>query len=319
MNAFDLRVRQDCRLSMHNSELRILQVNVGFKCNLSCSHCHLKCGPDRTEHMTRSVMERVLAAAQTLRPELIDITGGAPELNPDLKTLIQDLSRADMTVQCRTNLTVLFEKGCEELPFFFQANRVRLVASLPCYLEEKVCYQRGPGTYEKSISALQGLNELGYGVDPDLTLDVVYNPDGPFLPPHQKDLEADYRRELQSRFGIRFTRLIAITNMPIGRFWEGLKQQDKHGDYMRMLSDAFNCRTVQDLMCRHQICVAWDGRLFDCDFNLALGLPLADGVPADIAEFDSRLLRGRIIRTGNHCFGCTAGFGSSCGGALVSG
>jgi radical SAM/Cys-rich protein len=264
-------------------------------------------------------MERVLAAAQTFRPGLIDITGGAPELNPDLKSFIHDLSRTDMTIQCRTNLTILLEQGNEELPFFFQTHRVRLVASLPCYLEEKVCRQRGLGTYEKSISALQRLNDLGYGIDPDLTLDLVYNPDGPFLPPHQANLEADYRRELERRFGIRFTSLLTITNMPIGRFWEVLKHQDKQGDYMRLLNDAFNCQTVRDLMCRHQICVAWDGKLFDCDFNLALGLPLTEGVPANIVDFDARLLRGRVIRTGNHCFGCTAGFGSSCGGALVSG
>ncbi len=318
MNVFDLRVRHDCRLSMQNTALRILQVNVGFKCNLNCSHCHLKCGPDRTELMNRATMGHVLAAAQTIRPELVDITGGAPELNPDLRPFIQDLSRANLTVQCRTNLTVLLEQENEELPCFFRAHRVRLVASLPCYLEEKVCRQRGPGTYANSISALQRLNELGYGVDPDLILDLVYNPDGPFLPPRQEHLEADYRRELKGRFGIRFTRLLTITNMPIGRFWEGLKHQDKHGEYMRLLSDAFNCQTVQDLMCRHQICVAWDGRLFDCDFNLALGLSLSEGVPANIADFDARLLRGRIIRTGNHCFGCAAGFGSSCGGALVS-
>jgi radical SAM/Cys-rich protein len=223
-----------------------------------------------------------------------------------------------MPVQSRTNLSILMEPGNEEWFPFFRDNGVQLVASLPCFTEDQVCLQRGEGTYEKSIQALRKLNSLGYGLDPDLSLSLVYNPTGPLLPPDQAGLEGDYRRELNSRFGIRFSKLLTITNMPIGRFWEGLKKTNTHEDYMQMLADRFNCQTVPGLMCRSQICVAWDGRLYDCDFNLALGLSLSSDLGADIRRFDPEQLAGRLIRTGDHCFGCTAGSGSSCGGALLS-
>jgi radical SAM/Cys-rich protein len=222
-----------------------------------------------------------------------------------------------LAVQCRTNLSVLQDPGQESLPEFFRDNRVGLVASLPWYVEEKVCGQRGEGTYTRCIAALKKLNALGYGSEPHLPLDLVYNPAGPFLPPQQAILEAEYRRELAARFDIRFSHLLTITNMPIGRFWHQLKESDKHTEYLRLLERGFNCRTVQDLMCRHQVCVAWDGRLYDCDFNLALGLQLSPGAPQHIRDFDVQELQGRVIRTGEHCFGCTAGLGSSCGGALI--
>ncbi len=318
MNAFELRVRNDCSLDMRSSELRILQVNVGFKCNLSCTHCHLECGPERSETMSLEVMTQVVAAAAELRPEMVDITGGSPELNPNLRAFIRSLRDEGLHVQCRTNLTVLLETGQEDMPEFFREHRVGLVASLPCYLEENVCAQRGEGTYSRSLAALQRLNALGYGSEAQLPLDLVYNPKGPFLPPDQARLEADYRRELAARFGIRFSHLLSITNMPIGRFWHRLKKNKEHSDYMRLLTNGFNCQTVQDLMCRHQVCVAWDGRLYDCDFNLALGLPLSPDAPQHIRDFNAEGLLGRVIRTGEHCFGCTAGLGSSCGGSLIS-
>ncbi len=303
---------------MHNRRLRILQVNVGFKCNLSCAHCHLECHPARPETMSWKTMAEVIEAAGELRPELVDITGGAPELNPHLMPFIRALSKQGQNVQSRTNLTALLEPGNEKFLTFFKEHQVHLVASLPCYMEKDVCLQRGSGTYALSIQALQELNAQGYGIEPELSLDLVYNPVGPFLPPDQGRLELDYRRELQKRFSIQFSHLLTITNMPIGRFWDGLKKQDKHTEYMQLLTEGFNCSTVQDLMCRHQICVAWDGRLYDCDFNLALDLPLCSGLPENIRDFDVKMLTGRLIRTGNHCFGCAAGRGSSCGGALLS-
>ncbi len=318
MNAFDLRIQNDCQQNMRNEELRVLQVNVGFRCNLSCAHCHLKCSPARLETMDWETMSFVLRAADEIQPEIVDITGGAPELNPNLQRFIRAFRKQGMTVQSRTNLSVLVEPGNERFFDFFREHEVQLVASLPCFTEEQVCQQRGEGTYERSIQALQRLNSLGYGVETDLPLSLVYNPIGPFLPPDQHGLEEEYRRELMARFGIRFSRLLTITNMPIGRFWEGLRKENQQADYMRMLTDRFNCQTVQDLMCRSQICVAWDGRLYDCDFNLALGQSLVPGVSSNIREFDPDQLSGRMIRTGDHCFGCTAGFGSSCGGSLLS-
>ena len=318
MNGFELRVRNDCALDMNNCGLRILQVNVGFRCNLSCNHCHLECGPERSETMGLETMTQVAGAAAALRPEMVDITGGAPELNPNLRPFIRSLRNEGLHVQCRTNLTVLQEPDQADLPEFFREHRVGLVASLPCYLEDKECSQRGEGTYSKSLDALRRLNAMGYGSEPQLPLDLVYNPSGPFLPPEQARLEAEYRRELAERFDIRFSRLLTITNMPIGRFWHRLQRTNQQAEYMRLLTSGFNCRTVQGLMCRNQVCVAWDGRLYDCDFNLAQGLALSPGVPQHIRDFDAGALRGRVIRTADHCFGCTAGLGSSCAGALIS-
>lgn len=317
LNAFELRIQQDCSQEMFNDELRILQINLGFKCNLSCTHCHLECGPNRLEMMDWDIMDQVIHAAALLRPEKVDITGGAPELHPFLQRFISGLKNNDHKVQMRTNLTALLETGLEDMPQFLKENQVHLVASLPCYLEENVREQRGKDAYETSIFMLQTLNELGYGQKSELPLSLVYNPRGPFLPPAQNELEEEYRKELLDRFSIQFTNLLTITNMPIGRFWENLKTQEKHSCYMQLLTHGFNCHTVPDLMCRHQICVAWDGILYDCDFNLALSLPVYGKKQIHVQEFEVELLKGRKIRTGNHCFGCTAGFGSSCGGALV--
>jgi radical SAM/Cys-rich protein len=262
-------------------------------------------------------MELVLRAAKTVNARLIDITGGAPELNPYLQRFIRAAREQGHSVQVRTNLTVLIEPGFEAVPEFFREHRVHLVASLPCYLEENVQAQRGADAYEKSIQALKMLNALGYGSDPGLPLDLVYNPVGPFLPPDQMVLEADYRRELGERFVVTFSRLLTITNMPIGRFFDDLQRHNKHSMYMQLLRDSFNFQTLDRLMCRHQIDVDWDGTVYDCDFNLALNLPVANGAPANIKDFDPERLTRRRIVTGNHCLGCTAGHGSSCSGALV--
>lgn len=318
MNGFESQVEKDCGQFLCVSDIRTIQVNIGFKCNMSCEHCHLECGPDREELMDWETMIHVIHAADEVRPELVDITGGAPEIHPHFKQFVKILRDNGHYVQVRTNLTALMEPERRDVPQFLKEHKVRIVASLPCYLEENVCKQRGRGVYEKSIEMLQKLNSLGFGRESDLPLYLVYNPGGPFLPPNQTQLEEDYRRELAERFGIRFTGLYALANMPIGRFWKNLKREKKDDEYMELLRNGFNCQTVEGLMCRYQVCIAWDGTLYDCDFNLALDLPVVEGMPKNIGDFDRRLLVKRKIKTGDHCFGCTAGFGSSCSGVISS-
>lgn len=262
-------------------------------------------------------MMLVLEAAKRSHCRLVDLTGGAPELNPYFSRFIKTLRQEGYQVQVRTNLTALREPGMEEMPAFFKEYQIKLVASLPCYLEENVCAQRGKGAYEKSIAAIKRLNALGYGSNPELPLNLVYNPGGPFLPPPQSVLEEDYRRELWGRFGINFTHLLTITNMPLGRFRKELNQQNQERHYRALLRKSFNPLTVEGLMCRHQINIGWEGTLYDCDFNLALELPVNHGAPDHIKSFTLEGLRERRIVTGEHCFGCTAGSGSSCMGALV--
>jgi radical SAM/Cys-rich protein len=318
MNEFETRIQKDCGLDLYASEIQKIQVNLGLKCNQSCTHCHLACSPQREEMMDWDTMTAVIETARVVQPEMLDITGGSPEIHPLFKKFVKALRNDGHTVQVRTNLTALLEPGLEDIPEFLKEKKVHLVASMPCYLEENVRTQRGKGVYEKSAEVLQKLNSLGYGKDPELPLYLVYNPVGPILPPNQDQLEEDYKRELSNRFGVHFTHLYTITNMPIGRFWEALKQQKKDGEYMDLLLNGFNCQTVEGLMCRYQICVAWDGTLYDCDFNIALGIPLGKELPKNIKDFALELLSNRKIVTGRHCFGCTAGFGSSCGGALAS-
>ncbi|MHC4481184.1 MAG: arsenosugar biosynthesis radical SAM (seleno)protein ArsS [Planctomycetota bacterium] len=294
-----------------------IQVNVGLRCNQACAHCHLAASPQRTEQMEWPVMEAVLEAAAAAGCDLVDLTGGAPELNPHFRRFVAALRGCSFQVQVRTNLTVLLAPGMETMPLFLRDQRVRLVASMPCYLEENVRSQRGAGVYERSVEAIRRLNALGFGLEEGLPLDLVYNPVGPSLPPEQSDLEGDYRRELGSRFGVAFSRLLTITNMPLGRFRVELRRQGMEADYLRVLKDAFNPRTLDGLMCRHQISVGWDGTLYDCDFNLALAQPVDHGVPTRIESFDPGTHARRRIVTGDQCFGCTAGYGSSCGGALA--
>lgn len=296
-------------------EIETLQVNVGLRCNQACLHCHVEASPVRSECMEPEVMQQVIDAAQRMECRLVDITGGAPEMNTDFRWFITSLHEGGLAIQVRTNQTVLLEEGYEDIPELYRQLGVRLVASLPCYLEGNVRAQRGNGTFEKSIQVIQKLNSLGYGIEEGLPLDLVYNPRGPSLPPEQAGLEADYRRELLERFGIHFTNLLTITNMPIGRFFDGLAARGKVEEYMKLLREAFNPATVEQVMCRSQINVRWDGQIYDCDFNLALGLP-AIGL-GSIGDLDPAAVVRRPIVTGNHCFGCTAGAGSSCGGSLV--
>ncbi len=297
-----------------------LQVNVGKRCNQVCHHCHVDAGPRRTEVMGDAVADRIVALLERNRAlELVDVTGGAPELAPCFRRLVTAARRLDRRVIDRCNLTVLFEPGQDDLALFLAAQRVEIVASLPCYGPENVDAQRGPGVFDKSIRALRLLNVLGYGrPESPLRLDLVYNPVGAHLPPAQADLEADYRRELGDRFGVTFHRLLTITNMPISRFAAQLARTGHAERYMALLVNHFNAATVAGLMCRTLVSVGYDGRLYDCDFNQMLELPLGDRRVRTVWDADDlSILDGAAVATGSHCFGCTAGAGSSCGGALA--
>ncbi len=296
-----------------------LQVNLGYRCNQSCTHCHVAAGPKRTEQMDGDTLALLLAVIASRRFRRLDLTGGAPELHPDFPLLIETARAAGMEVIDRCNLTILEEPGQEGLAELLADAGVRITASLPCYLEANVDGQRGRGVYEKSIRALQRLNALGYGApEGDLVLDLVYNPNGPFLPPAQATLEQEYRQQLGERHGVRFNRLLVLANMPIRRFGSELLAKGAFADYMQLLRHAFRPENLAGVMCRSLVSVDWQGHLYDCDFNQMLGLPLAvPGIPkphlSDLARLD---LSGAPIAVGEHCYGCTAGQGSSCGGAL---
>ena len=316
-NEFDERVAASCGGSLHARSIDTIQVNIGLTCDLACRHCHVESSPKRTEQMDWETMEQTIAAAKRCGAQTIDITGGAPEMNPHFRRFVELARSEGFAVLVRTNLTIMLRDGYTDLPEFYCDHRVHRVASLPCYLPENVNRQRGVRVYEKSIEVIKRLNAVGYGVEPDVRLDLVYNPLGPSLPPEQDRLEEDYRRELDRRFGIRFTRLYTITNMPIGRFLHDLRRDGQDEGYLQLLRDSFNPQTLEGLMCRDQIHVSWDGALHDCDFNYALDMPTGYRAPRHIRDFDAAALIRRRIATGEHCFGCAAGHGSSCGGALV--
>lgn len=307
---------QDCA-PLRAAGIETLQINLGKLCNQTCAHCHVDAGPDRRESMSRETAEQIIAVlAQTTIPTL-DITGGAPEMNPNFRWLVEQARRLGRRVIDRCNLTILVAPGFTDLPEFLAEHDVEVVASLPCYLEENCDAQRGSGVFGRSIEALRRLNALGYGQpDGQRVLTLVFNPVGATLPPEQTKLEAAYRRELHARYGIVFSRLFTITNMPISRFLEDLLRTGRFDHYLRTLIDAFNPSAVEGLMCRTTLSVDWQGRLYDCDFNQMLELGLADELPRDIRAFDAELLARRGIRTARHCFGCTAGAGSSCQGAI---
>jgi radical SAM/Cys-rich protein len=302
--------RHSGQVGLYSETLDMLQVNLGLKCNLRCRHCHLKASPERKETMSWTVMEKILKAVEGCRFQLVDVTGGAPELNPLFRPFVAALRERGCNVQVRTNLTLLVEPQWEDLPAFFKDRQIRLVASLPCYMADNVSFQRGEGVFARSIEALRRLNAVGYGSEVQLPLDLVYNPGGPSLPAPQDDLEAEYREELAVHFGIAFNHLYALTNVPLGRFQEDLRQ-DALENYRRLLRRSFNPATVPGLMCRRQVSVGWDGTLYDCDFNLALGLPVNHKASDHRSFFPPDELRKRRIVTGEHCFGCTAGAGSS--------
>ena len=304
---------------LRRGPVRTLQVNVTRRCNLACHHCHVESGPKRSEALDRPGAERVLELLNANpQVEVLDLTGGAPELSEHFQPLVEGARALCRRVIDRCNLTVLFEPGQEDTARFLAAQGVEIVASLPCYSRENVDRQRGRGVFDSSIEGLRLLNRLGYGrPGSTLRLDLVYNPQGPALPPSQVALEARYRAELQELFGIEFHRLLTLANMPIRRFARELERTGRHGDYLSLLVNHFNPTTIPELMCRHLLSVDHAGRLYDCDFNLGLDLRLL-GPEETIWDVDDlRDLEGRPIATAEHCFGCTAGAGSSCGGALA--
>lgn len=309
---FDDRVRSASGGRMASAEVETLQVNLGRRCNLACKHCHVEAGPGRVELMDRETVDAVLRALRRGGVRTLDITGGAPELNPHFRRLVEEAAALGSHVMVRSNLTVFFEEGMEYLPGFYASHGVEVVASLPYYLEENVDRVRGGGTFLKSIEALRLLNALGYADGTGrLVLDLVHNPPGAFLPPAQAAMEEEYKKQLGSRCGLSFDRLFSLANMPIGRFREFLRRTGRLEGYMEKLSCAFNPDTLQYLMCRSLVSVAWDGTLHDCDFNQVLGLGLADGLPAHIRDFDHKALSQRAITVDEHCYGCTAGQGST--------
>jgi radical SAM/Cys-rich protein len=320
--AFDAELLRHGLAPLTRMTPRTLQVNVGKVCNQACHHCHVDAGPARTEKMERRVAERVVVLlAQSSSIEIVDITGGAPELNQNFRFLVESARELHREVIVRCNLTVILQRGMNWLPEFYRRHRVRLVCSLPCYTAENVDKQRGGGVFAKSIEAMHLLNDLGYGMPAgNLALDLVYNPVGAFLPPAQAELEARYHQELRDGFGLEFNRLLTITNMPIKRFADQLRRDGSESAYMALLVNHFNPSTVAGLMCRDLLSVGYEGTLYDCDFNQMLSMPIAnrDGRALTIFDLDDVLeLAGARIATGSHCFGCTAGAGSSCSGALA--
>ena len=317
------RTLADHGLTLRRADLSVLQLNLGKLCNIACTHCHVNAGPGRKEIMTRQTIDRVLQWIARHRPATVDLTGGAPEMVPDFRYLVATIRQIAPGIRLidRCNLVILNEPGYDWVGEFLRRNRVEVVASMPCYSAENVDAQRGDGVFDRSIAALQELNALGYGKgDPRYPLNLVYNPGGDWLPPEQAALEADYKRELEEHFRITFDALYALANLPIARFASWLRRQGSYQSYMELLANAFNPQTVVELMCRDTISVSWRGEVYDCDFNQMLHLQWKDeaGSGLYLWDVDPAATRGRPIGTGNHCYGCTAGAGSSCGGAVLA-
>ena len=304
--------------AIRRGKLETLQINVGYRCNQSCVHCHVNAGPNRTEEMTGVIADLVLDFLRRKTVPALDITGGAPELNPHFRRLVREARKLGVRVMDRCNLTILEQPGQEDLAEFLASERVEVVASMPCYLRDNVEQQRGKGVYDGSIRGLMRLNAIGYGRDPALPLHLVYNPQGPSLPPAQATLEADYKRVLGGHYGIDFNKLYVLANMPIQRFGSALVTKGEFDGYLQLLQDAHLDANLDGVMCRSMISVDWRGFVYDCDFNQMLGLPLTRRARgrtrlADLLDDD---ITGNPVRVAGHCYGCTAGQGSSCGGAL---
>lgn len=298
--------------------LEVLQLNLGYRCNLTCQHCHVNAGPNREEIMSKMIMEKALAIIKDSSITTIDITGGAPEMNPDFRWFINECAKLKRRLLVRTNAVILLDEGYQDLIDLYAKLQVELVVSLPCYTQENTDKQRGDGVFKKEIEVLRLLNSKGYGQkDSKLILDLVYNPGGPNLPGVQADLEQDYKRILKEKYDLDFNRLFCITNMPIGRYLDYLSATDNYEEYMAMLAAAYNPSAITNVMCKSTVSVGWDGQIYDCDFNQVLGLGINHGAPSNILDFDFEQLQNRTIVTGNHCYGCTAGAGSSCQGELV--
>lgn len=317
MQSFEQTLRTH-DISLKRDAINILQVNIGKLCNQACHHCHVEAGPNRIENMELKTIDRLLELlAKEPQIHTVDITGGAPELNPHFRYFVSEIRKTGKEVIDRCNLTVFFEDGQEDTAEFLAKNKVQISASLPCYIEDNVEAQRGKGVFGKSISALEKLNNLGYGKeDSGLILNLVYNPIGEYLPPAQAQLEADYKEHLRKEFGIDFNQLFTITNMPIKRYAHTLTRDGKMKDYMQLLSDNFNPQAANEVMCGELVSISWDGKIYDCDFNQMLEIPL-NWKPENIWNIEKFNNIKPDIAVANHCFGCTAGAGSSCTGALL--
>ncbi len=306
--------------SIIRQELQTVQVNLGYRCNQQCLHCHVNAGPNRTESMDWKTISHVLDFTVKAGAQTLDLTGGAPELNPHFRQLVAQAREQGLEVIDRCNLTILQEPGQEDLAAFLASHSVQIIASLPCYLEENVDRQRGKGVFQASLRSLRTLNALGYGLsDSPLQLSLVYNPQGDTLPPDQAVLEQDYRQRLREQYHVEFTRLFALANMPIKRFGSTLISKGRFRQYMDTLRNAHQPQNLPEVMCRSLISIDWRGYVYDCDFNQMLDLPIGMDTttrPTHISELEPRVLKGHPIRVAGHCYGCTAGQGSSCGGAL---
>jgi radical SAM/Cys-rich protein len=320
------------KLSKFNSflaknKITVLQINLGRKCNLACTHCHVEASPKRTEELLPEICQKIIELINRFSQiETVDLTGGAPEINYGFKAIVEAARAKDKEVIVRSNLTIFFEPGYEYLPEYFAQNQLRVVASLPCYLENNVDKQRGVGVYQKSVLAIQKLNQLGYGVKPNLILDLVYNPalprdDNFTLTPKQQKLEQDYKTYLLEQFDLTFNNLFTITNIPIGRTKSYLQRHSLHNDYLKFLESHFNAETLTHLMCRHELSIDYLGNIYDCDFNQMEGIAATDSKGKKITITDlltaNNLDLIKEVKTANYCYGCTAGSGSSCGGSLV--
>jgi len=315
---FASKMRESGHLPLRPKTLEILQINLGYLCNLECAHCHVDASPRRKETTPKEILEKCLEIIDhTPSIHTVDLTGGAPEMNPDFIWLIEALSIRNVEVIVRSNLTILVEGKFKTYPEILAQHKVTVVSSLPCYTEDNTDAQRGDGVFNKSIKALQKLNSLGYGINPELKLHLVYNPVGASIAPNQSKLEADYKRELKQNNQIDFDQLYTITNLPISRFLEYLSEHDKLDTYLELLSDKFNAEAAKSVMCTNTLSVDWNGNLYDCDFNQILKLPVAVRKSKNVMDFDIVELSKRQIVFNNHCLGCTAGEGSSCQGALT--
>lgn len=316
LDRFHSRLEASGLWPLKTTSIDVLQINLGKMCNQVCKHCHVDAGPDRQEIMTKDIMEHCLIAVKNSEIKTVDLTGGAPEMNPDFRWFVEQLSALGAHIIVRCNLTIILaNKKYHDLPEFFKKHKVEVVSSLPSFTASRTDAQRGDGVFEQSIKALQMLNKIGYGIEPDLPLNLVYNPSGAFLPADQGSLEKEFKVKLKSKFDIVFNQLFAITNLPVSRFLEYLITSEKYQEYMDSLIEAYNPMAAAGVMCRNMVSVSWEGYLYDCDFNQMLELKIASN--DHIRDFDVSKHEGRNIIVKRHCFGCTAGAGSSCGGTVT--
>ncbi len=318
LTPFQDKLKESHLFPLTVTDVDIFQINVGKMCNQVCKHCHVDAGPDRKEIMTRETMQQCLDAIDKTNCSTVDLTGGAPEMNPEFRWFVEQLSSKGKKIIVRCNLTIIVaNKKYNDLPEFFKKHKIEVVSSLPYFTSAKTDAQRGDGVFDQSIRALKMLNAVGYGIEGSgLTLDLVYNPSGAFLPPEQSALQADFKKKLKDRFDIDFNSLYAITNLPISRYLEYLVASDNYNDYMEKLVNAYNPLAAANVMCRNTISIGWDGYIFDCDFNQMLDLKVA-AKGQHLSEFNLEALRNRKVIVNQHCYGCTAGAGSSCGGTTA--